>query len=165
MNAVVVALGKIGLPLAVQVAGAGNTVTGCDIDEAVVATVNAGSEPFPGEAHLAERLSKAVGEGALTATIDTTAAVGAGPDLVIAVPPLMTREDGTTDWTALDAVVEAIGAGGEPDRRQHGDQHHQRDPRPDEPRTVGCDPGQAQRRRKRVGLRRERRAGHRDRGG
>ena len=111
MNAVVVALGKIGLPLAVQVAGAGNTVTGCDIDEAVVATVNAGSEPFPGEAHLAERLSKAVGEGALTATIDTTAAVGAGPDLVIAVPPLMTREDGTTDWTALDAVVEAIGAG------------------------------------------------------
>ena len=60
MNAVVVALGKIGLPLAVQVAGAGHSVTGCDIDEAVVATVNAGEEPFPGEAQLAERLAKAV---------------------------------------------------------------------------------------------------------
>ena len=111
MNVVVVALGKIGLPLAVQVAGAGHRVTGCDIDEAVVDLVNAGREPFPGEAGLGERLARAVGEGTITATTDTTAAVAAGPDLVIAVPPLMTRQDGTTDWTALDAVVEAIGAG------------------------------------------------------
>lgn len=111
MNAVVVALGKIGLPLAVQVAGAGHQVTGCDIDEAVVASVGAGQEPFPGEAQLAERLAKAVSGGALSATADTTAAVAAGPDLVIAVPPLVTREDGSTDWSALDAVVEAIGAG------------------------------------------------------
>ena len=111
MNAVVVALGKIGLPLAVQVAGAGHQVTGCDIDEAVVASVGAGQEPFPGEAQLAERLAKAVSGGALAATADTTAAVAAGPDLVIAVPPLVTREDGSTDWSALDAVVEAIGAG------------------------------------------------------
>lgn len=111
MNAVVVALGKIGLPLAVQVAGAGHQVTGCDIDEAVVASVGAGQEPFPGEAQLAERLAKAVSGGVLAATADTTAAVAAGPDLVIAVPPLVTREDGSTDWSALDAVVEAIGAG------------------------------------------------------
>lgn len=111
MNAVVVALGKIGLPLAVQVARAGHPVTGCDIDEEVVATANAGEEPFPGEAQLGELLAAAVRDGKLTATTDTTAAVAAGPDLVIAVPPLMTREDGTTDWTALDAVVEAIGAG------------------------------------------------------
>ena len=111
MNAVVVALGKIGLPLAVQVAGADHEVTGCDIDEALVARVNEGSEPFPGEAQLGERLAAAVGGGRLTATADTTAAVAAGPDLVIAVPPLMTRGDGTTDWSALDAVVEAIGAG------------------------------------------------------
>ena len=111
MNAVVVALGKIGLPLAVQLSASGHRVTGCDIDEAVVASVGAGQEPFPGEAQLAERLAKAVSGGALSATADTTAAVAAGPDLVIAVPPLVTREDGSTDWSALDAVVEAIGAG------------------------------------------------------
>ncbi|HEX6917228.1 MAG TPA: NAD(P)-binding domain-containing protein, partial [Phycicoccus sp.] len=50
MKIVVVALGKIGLPLAAQIARAGHTVVGCDIDEHVVEQVNAGAEPFPGEA-------------------------------------------------------------------------------------------------------------------
>ena len=48
MRAVVVALGKVGLPLAAQIARAGHQVVGCDIDERVVELVNRGEPPFPG---------------------------------------------------------------------------------------------------------------------
>ena len=53
MNIAVVGLGKIGLPLAVQYAASGHRVVGVDVNAATVDTVNAGHEPFPGEAHLA----------------------------------------------------------------------------------------------------------------
>jgi UDP-N-acetyl-D-mannosaminuronic acid dehydrogenase len=111
MNAVVVALGKVGLPLAVHIAHAGHRVVGCDIDQRVLDLVNAGREPFPGEAHLAERLQEIVGDGRLRAQRDTTAAVAEGPDLVVAVPPLYVDDAARPDWGALDAVTDAIGAG------------------------------------------------------
>jgi UDP-N-acetyl-D-glucosamine dehydrogenase len=41
VRAVVVALGKIGLPLAAQIARAGHSVVGCDIDPVTVDLVNA----------------------------------------------------------------------------------------------------------------------------
>ncbi|HEX6388037.1 MAG TPA: nucleotide sugar dehydrogenase, partial [Solirubrobacteraceae bacterium] len=114
MRAVVVALGKIGLPIAVQLARAGHHVVGCDIDGRVVDAVNAGRAPFPGEAHLDEFLMAVVETHHLRATTDTTAAVEEGADLVICVPPLVVDERALPDWTALDAVVEAVGAGLQP---------------------------------------------------
>ena len=90
-EAVVVALGKIGLPLAAQLASAGPRGHGCDIDARVVDLVNAGRAPFPGEAGLEEALAEAVGRGRLRATPDTAAAVAEGADLVVAVPPLVRR--------------------------------------------------------------------------
>lgn len=111
MRAVIVALGKIGLPLAVHIARAGHEVVGCDIDPRVVEAVNAAQEPFPGETGLAEGLAEVVGDGRLRAAADTTAAVAEGADLVVAVPPLMVDETAKPDWRALDAVVEAIGRG------------------------------------------------------
>jgi UDP-N-acetyl-D-mannosaminuronic acid dehydrogenase len=111
MRAVVVALGKVGLPLAAQIARAGHEVTGCDIDERVVAAVNAATPPFPGEAGLEEALRETVGDGRLRAQADTTAAVREGPDLVVTVPPLYVDADARPDWGALDAAVDAIGAG------------------------------------------------------
>ena len=45
MNICVVALGKIGLPLAVQFAAKGHKVIGADVNEKVVELVNAGTEP------------------------------------------------------------------------------------------------------------------------
>ena len=111
MRAVVVALGKIGLPLATQIARAGHKVIGCDIDEATVALVNAAQPPFPGEEGLAEALSEVVGAGRLRATTDTTAAVADGPDLVVAVPPLVVDAEARPDWGILDAVLADIGAG------------------------------------------------------
>lgn len=111
MRAVVVALGKIGLPIAAQLARTGHEVIGCDIDQRVVDLVNAGQESFPGEAELASVLADVVGRGLLRATTDTAAAVATGPDLVIAVPPLMVDAAAQPDWTILDAVVADIGRG------------------------------------------------------
>jgi UDP-N-acetyl-D-mannosaminuronic acid dehydrogenase len=111
VRAVVVALGKVGLPLAVQIAGAGHDVTGCDVDPRVCDAVNAGEAPFPGEAELPDRLREAVEAGRLRARPDTEAAVAEEPELVVAVPPLVVDAAGRPDWGALDAVTGAIGAG------------------------------------------------------
>jgi nucleotide sugar dehydrogenase len=109
MRAVVIALGKIGLPLAAQIARAGHEVIGCDIDPRVVEQVNAAQEPFPGEAGLADALRELVGDGRLRATTDTRSAVSTGPDLIVAVPPLMVDTDARPDFRIIDAVVEDIG--------------------------------------------------------
>ena len=60
MNICVVALGKIGLPLAVQFARSGHSVLGADISAPTVDQVNAGVVPFPGEADLDEYLAEVV---------------------------------------------------------------------------------------------------------
>jgi UDP-N-acetyl-D-glucosamine dehydrogenase len=106
MRAVVVALGKIGLPLAVQIANAGHDVVGCDIDERVVELVRAGKVPFPNEPGIAEALP-------IEATTDTTAAV-AGADLVVLVPPLALDANGATDWRAFDSAVADVARGVQP---------------------------------------------------
>jgi len=106
----VFALGKIGLPLAVQFAGLGHSVTGVDIAPHVVELVNAGEAPFPGETGLDEALKKAVAEGRLTATLDGTAAV-AEADAVVIVVPLIVDKDGVPDFGPLDAATSAVAAG------------------------------------------------------
>jgi UDP-N-acetyl-D-mannosaminuronic acid dehydrogenase len=111
MRAVVVALGKVGLPLAARIALAGHEVVGCDVDPRVVDAVNAGEPPFPNEAGLPEALAETVGDGRLRAVTDTAAAVAEGPDLVVAVPPLMVDAAARPDWAILDAVVDDIGRG------------------------------------------------------
>jgi UDP-N-acetyl-D-mannosaminuronic acid dehydrogenase len=111
MRAVVVALGKIGLPLAAQIALAGHEVVGCDVDPRVVDLVNDARAPFPGEAGLEEALAQVVGDGRLRAQTDTAAAVAGAPDLVVAVPPLAVDTSARPDWHILDAVVADIGRG------------------------------------------------------
>src|SRR5690554_2793865 len=91
MRIAVVALGKIGLPLAAQFARAGHEVVGVDINAELVATVNRGEEPFPGEAHLAETLAELVPAGRLRATTDYAEAIP-GADAVVVVVPLFVDE-------------------------------------------------------------------------
>lgn len=112
-NICVVGLGKIGLPLAVQYAWRGHRVRGADINEATVELINAGTEPFPGEAHLAERLAPAVADGLLTATTDTAAAVAQSDAVVIAVP-LFVDDEARPDFAWMDAATRSIGAGLQP---------------------------------------------------
>jgi nucleotide sugar dehydrogenase len=113
MRVTVVGLGKIGLPLAVQIAGSGIEVAGADISRAVVDHVNRGSPPFPGEAHLDDRLAAVVADGRLRATIDTTAAV-ASSEVTIIVVPLVVDDEGTPDFTGIDAATRAVASGLEP---------------------------------------------------
>lgn len=104
------ALGKIGLPLAVQFADKGHQVLGADVNAAVVDLVNRGIEPFPGEAHLAEKLSEAVAGGRLFATTDTAAAV-AQSDAVVVVVPLFVNDRDEPDFGWMDSAAQDIGRG------------------------------------------------------
>lgn len=109
----VVALGKIGLPLAVQFASKGHVVIGADVNASTVELVNAGKEPFPGEAFLAEKLAENVAAGRLKATTDTTAAV-AQSEAVVVVVPLFVDAEGVPDFGWMDAATRAIAAGLKP---------------------------------------------------
>ncbi len=110
MKICVVALGKIGLPLAVQFASKGHDVVGADISEAVVELVNAGTEPFPGEAELDTRLKEVVTSGLLRATTDTAGAV-AESEAVVVVVPVFVDAEGLPDFRAMDAATRAIAQG------------------------------------------------------
>ena len=110
MKICVVALGKIGLPLAVQFASKGHEVIGADVNERTVGLVNSGAVPFPGEADLDTKLKEAVSAGLLTATTDTAAAV-AQSDAVVVVVPLFVDESGLPDFAWMDIATRAIAAG------------------------------------------------------
>lgn len=113
MKIAVVALGKIGLPLAVQFAKKGHHVIGCDVNQNTVDLINAGTEPFPGENFLAEYLADVVKSGHLVATTDTTDAVSQS-DAVVIVVPLFVNNDGIPDFGWMDAATEKIAAGLKP---------------------------------------------------
>jgi nucleotide sugar dehydrogenase len=113
MRICVVALGKIGLPLAVQFASKGHRVVGADVSKRVVDLVNEGVEPFPGETDLGAKLRQAVDAGLLTATTDTAAAV-ADAEAVVVVVPLFVDADGVPDFAWMDDATRAIAAGLKP---------------------------------------------------
>ncbi len=110
MNITVVALGKIGLPLAVQFAMKGHRVFGADVNQRTVDLVNAGVEPFPGEFDLDRLLAEVVADGRLTATTDTADAV-AQSDAVVIVVPLFVDAEGVPDFGWMDAATQDVARG------------------------------------------------------
>jgi nucleotide sugar dehydrogenase len=110
----VVGLGKIGLPLAVQFASRGHHVMGADVSQVTVDTVSDGREPFPGEAHLAEKLSDVVCKGLLSATTDTSAAVSES-DVVVVVVPLFVDAQDSPDFRWMDSATKDIAVGLRPE--------------------------------------------------
>lgn len=110
MDVCVVALGKIGLPLAVQFARAGHQVIGADIDAGAVDSINSGVPPFPGETHLEEYLKEALEAGTFSATTDTAAAVAAS-SVVVLVVPLVVDADAQPDYRAMDAATADVARG------------------------------------------------------
>lgn len=110
MKIAVVALGKIGLPLAVQFAEKGHEVIGCDVNATTVELVNSGQEPFPGEAFLQEKLTAVVQSGALVATTNTTDAVSKSQAVVIVVP-LFVDAQGIPDFGWMDAATRDVAKG------------------------------------------------------
>jgi UDP-N-acetyl-D-mannosaminuronate dehydrogenase len=103
MKIAVVALGKIGLPVAAHYAARGHHVTGCDTDPAVVAAVNRGENPIPHEPGLTESIRGAVAAGRLGATTDTARGV-ADADAVIVLVPLDLDAERRPDFGPIGAV-------------------------------------------------------------
>lgn len=110
MQIAVVALGKIGLPLAVQFAEKGHSVMGCDVNSHTVELVNTGVEPFPGETFLQEKLFAVVSAGRLRATTDTASAV-ADAEAVVIVVPLFVDAEGVPDFGWMDAATRDVAKG------------------------------------------------------
>lgn len=105
---VVIGLGRVGLPLALQCAARGWRVLGCDIDPRVVECVNSGRPPLNEEADLESELPALVERGLLTATLNISEAV-ARANVVIVTVPLQTDEKHQVNFQVLDTVTETIG--------------------------------------------------------
>jgi nucleotide sugar dehydrogenase len=105
----VIALGKIGLPLAVQFASKGHDVVGVDVNPAVVDAVNAARAPFPGEAHLQEKLSELVPAGRLRATTDYADAIPNADAVVLVVPLFVDDDTWQPDFAWMDAATRSLG--------------------------------------------------------
>ncbi len=111
--AVVVGLGKIGLPLAALYARSGRRVIGCDINPAVVETINNGLSHIQEEPGLAEAVAAATGQKLLSATLNTCEAVQCASVVVVIVPVTIDKRH-EVDFKAIDAATRAIGAGLQP---------------------------------------------------
>lgn len=110
MRIAVVALGKIGLPLAVQFASKGHEVIGVDVNPHTVELVNEGKEPFPGEAHLAEKLAELVPAGRLRATTDYSEAIPGVDAVVVVVPLFVNDETWQPDFGWMDEATKSLAA-------------------------------------------------------
>ena len=110
MRIAVVALGKIGLPLAVQFADKGHEVIGVDVNPRTVDLVNEGKEPFPGEAHLAEKLAELVPAGRLRATTDYAEAIPGVDAVVVVVPLFVNDETWQPDFAWMDEATKSLAA-------------------------------------------------------
>ena len=108
MRIAVVALGKIGLPLAVQFADAGHDVIGVDVNQETVDLVNLGIEPFPGEEHLQEKLAELVPAGKLHATTSYAEAIPDADAVVLVVPLFVNDETWEPDFGWMDQATKSL---------------------------------------------------------
>jgi len=110
MRIAVIALGKIGLPLAVQFADSGHEVVGVDVNPRTVESVNAALEPFPGEEFLQEKLLKLVHAGRLRATTDYAEAIPNADVVVLVVPLFVNDVTWEPDFAWMDAATKSLAA-------------------------------------------------------
>ncbi|MEW6926149.1 nucleotide sugar dehydrogenase [Trueperella pyogenes] len=108
MRIAVVAMGKIGLPLAVQFADRGHEVVGVDVNEETVRLINEATEPFPGEAQLQDKLVELVGAGKLRATTSYAEAIPAADAIVVVVPLFVNDETWEPDFAWMDAATASL---------------------------------------------------------
>lgn len=108
MRIAVVALGKIGLPLAVQFADSGHEVVGVDVNQKAVDTINAGLEPFPGEAHLQEKLAELILSGRLRATTDYADAIPGADAVVLVAPVFVDDVTWEPDFRYMDSATTSL---------------------------------------------------------
>jgi nucleotide sugar dehydrogenase len=83
-------------------------VIGVDVNPAVVELVNQGKEPFPGEAHLQDKLGELVPAGALWATTDYAEAVTGADAVVVVVPLFVNDETWEPDFGWMDSATRSL---------------------------------------------------------
>lgn len=107
MKVSVIGAGKMGLPIACQLASRGADVYACDVNPELVATINRGECPFeePGIAGLIEQCVKA---RTLTATTDIVHAI-ADSEVVIVIVPVLLTPDRHADLRHIETVARQIG--------------------------------------------------------
>ena len=106
----VVGMGKIGLPLAAQYAGAGWHVIGVDVLPDVVAGLNAGRSHIDEEPGLSDRIAAAHAAGRFEATLSHADAARRA-DVVVMIVPLMLSEEQQPAYGLIDPASEAVGRG------------------------------------------------------
>jgi len=84
-------------------------VIGVDINATTVATINAAREPFPGEAHLQEKLSALVPAGKLRATTDYAEAIPGADAVVVVVPLVVDEATWEPDFGWMDSATRSVG--------------------------------------------------------
>ena len=113
MRIAVVGLGHIGLPLAVQYAGRGHEVIGCDTASWIVDAINRGESPHQDEEALVERVPGLVAAGRLRATTDDVEGVR-GAEVVVVIVPVVVDAKRQIDFRPIDAATRDIAAGLQP---------------------------------------------------
>src|SRR6056297_256073 len=103
-------LGKMGLPLAAVYAETCGNVIGADVDEDVVATINAGDCHVKREPQLADLVTETVESGALRAVSDPAEAAAEATVHVVIVPTLLSEDD-APDLSILREVIDDITTG------------------------------------------------------
>jgi UDP-N-acetyl-D-glucosamine dehydrogenase len=109
MKVTVIGMGKIGLPLAVNFARHGATVTGLDLQEEVVNLINCGDEPFPGERNLGTYLKECVSKSTLIATTNVAESI-ASADVIVICIPLIVDSESKPDFKNIDRLVLDLGS-------------------------------------------------------
>lgn len=107
MNVSVIGLGKLGLPLAVQFASKECFVTGIDLNQNVVDSINAGICPIKNETDLEQKFSKAFLTNRLMATSNFSEGLSK-VEVIVVVVPLYIDEANKPDYSALDSCVSEI---------------------------------------------------------
>ncbi len=110
MRIAVIGLGHIGLPLAVQYASRGHDVTGVDIDERIVETLNRGESPHADEQALVERVPRLVAEGRLRATTWADASGVREAEAIVVIVPVVVDERREIDFGPIDAATRDLAA-------------------------------------------------------
>jgi len=108
MNVSVVGLGKIGLPLAIQIATAGHSVIGIDINEKVVNLINNAIEPFPNEPGLKNMLVNCLISKKFLATTNFEFGIS-NADVVLIVVPLIVNDSMIPDFASIDIATSLVG--------------------------------------------------------
>ena len=105
----VIGAGKIGLPLCAQFVGHSWNVVAVDNNPAVVVSINRGESHIGDEPKVAKQILSGVEAGWLYATGSIHQAVSKA-DVVVVIIPVAVDENKDPDFTAMDRVVEEIGA-------------------------------------------------------